>query len=292
MEFRVLNYFLAVTREANIYKAAESLHVTQPTISRQLMDLESELNTKLFIRGKRKITLTKSGQLLRKRAEEIASLMEKTRQEITQVDNLVSGDIYLGCGESDSFNILAKTAKKLQTQYQHICYHLFSGNAIEVTDRLDKGLLDFGLLIEPSNFRQYNYIKLPCTDTWGVLMRSDSELAGKSTITPEDLWDLPLIISIQALETNELGNYLKRDYSMLNISATYNLVYNASIMVKEGLGYALTLDKLINTNSDSQLCFRPLNPSVEASLYLIWKKHQLFSQPAELFLDTIRREYT
>lgn len=288
MEFRVLTYFLAVAREENISKAADLLHITQPTLSRQLSELEAELGVQLLTRGKRKTTLTDAGLLMRKRAEEITSLTEKTRQEFLQSAAIIDGDIYIGCGETNAMRALAQTAKQLHTAYPHIRYHLFSAKADDVTDRLDKGLLDFGLLIEPANIRKYDSLELPDTDSWGLLMRKDSPLSCKAEITPQDLWTIPLLVSQQALATHELYHWLQKEQEELNIIATYNLIFNASLMVEAGLGYALCLDHLVSTGSDSLLSFRPLAPQLPAHVYLIWKKQQLFSRAAALFLEELK----
>lgn len=289
MEFRVLSYFLTVAKEENISKAAEALHITQPTLSRQLSELEEELGVQLLNRGKRKTTLTDAGLLLRKRAEEITSLTEKTKHEFITSDTIIGGDIYIGCGETNAMRRLAITAKKLQSDYPHIRYHLFSGKADDVTERLDKGLLDFGLLIEPANIRKYHSLKLPDTDFWGLLMRKDSPLSCKTQITPYDLWDVPLLVSQQALDTHELYHWLQKEQEELNIITTYNLIFNASLMVEAGLGYALCLDHLVYSGPDSLLSFRRLQPQLPAHVYLIWKKQQLFSKAATLFLEELQK---
>ncbi|WP_373077014.1 LysR family transcriptional regulator [Fusobacterium varium] len=290
MELRVLRYFVAVAREESITGAAESLHVTQPTLSRQLMELEEELGKKLFIRGSRKLTLTDEGVLLRKRAEEIIELVEKTETEIITSDEIINGDIYIGGGETDAMRTIAQTAKKLQKEYPNIRYHIFSGNADDVTERLDKGLLDFGILIEPADIKKYEYIKLPATDIWGLLMRKDSPLASCDTIKPENLLNIPLLCSRQSMVGKEISEWIGLDYDKLNIVTTYNLVYNASLMVEEGIGYALSLDKLVNTTGNSVLCFKPLEPKLEVGLNIVWKKSQIFSKAAKKFLERLEME--
>ena len=291
MEIRVLRYFLAVAREESISGAAEYLHITQPTLSRQLMELEDELGAKLLIRGKRnrRVILTDEGMLLRRRAEEIVELADKTEAEFHARDEIVSGDVYIGGGETDAMHFVARAAKALQEQYPDIRYHLFSGNADDVTERLDKGLLDFGILIGTANVEKYDYITLPYTDTWGVLMRRDSPLAAQETIHPKDLTDLPLLGSRHAVMRNELSGWYGSDFERLNIVMTYNLIYNAAIMVEEGLGYALCIDRLINTTGDSRLCFRPLEPRLEAPLALVWKKYQVFSRASQKFLEYLQK---
>ena len=292
MEVRVLRYFLAVAREESISGAADSLHLTQPTLSRQLMDLEAELGRKLLIRGSRKVTLTEEGALLRKRAEEILDLMEKTRSELCETDEAdITGDIYIGGGETDAMRLIARTAKELQAAYPRIRYHLYSGNGEDVSERLDKGLLDLGILVEPFDMKKYDSIQLPATDIWGVLMRKDSPLAEKEYIQPEDLWELPLLTSRQTMAQKELMAWLGREHEELHIVTTYNLIYNASLMVEEGLGYTLSLDKLINTTGDSALCFRPLRPKLEVGLDIVWKKYQVFSPATAKFLEQLQAKF-
>ncbi len=291
MEFRVLQYFLAITREETILGAAEQLHITQPTLSRQMKELEEELGKQLFIRGNRKITLTEDGMLLRQRAEEIINLVEKTESEIMVSDTSISGDIYIGSGETKGISLIAKVVNKCQKEYPNIKFHFYSGNAQDVADRIEKGLIDFGILIEPADVSKYDFIKLPTYDTWGVLMRKDSSLASKDSIKAEDLKTIPLICSDQTMVKNEISGWMNHDFDKLNIVAGYNLIYNASLLVEEGIGYALCLDKLINTTGDSQLCFRPLEPRLEVGITLVWKKYQIFSRASEYFLKILHKEF-
>lgn len=289
MELRVLQYFLAVAREQNISAAAQSLHLTQPTLSRQLKELEEELGKQLMVRGSRKIVLTEEGMLLRKRAEEILDLVGRTEKEIAQSDDTVSGDIYIGTGETDGMRQIARTAKQLQEHSPGIHFHIVSGDAVDVCERLDKGLLDFGVLLGDIDKIKYHYLELPMKDTWGVLMRRDSPLAQQERILPQDLWDKPLILSRQVDNKSGLYRWLGREPEQLHTVATYNLIYNASLMVDEGMGYAFTLDKLVNTRG-SQLCFHTLEPKLELGMYLVWKKSQIFSKAAELFLERLREQ--
>lgn len=289
MELRVLRYFLAIAREQSILKASETLHLSQPTLSRQLKDLEIELGKQLFIRGNRKITLTEEGVLLRKRAEEIVALVKKAENEIMIFEESIAGDIYIGAGETDAIRIIARTAVKLQAEHPLLHYHIFSGDSEDVLERLDKGLLDFGIVFNPTDLSSYNHIPIPKKDRWGVLMRQDSPLADRDTVHSEDLWDKPLILSRQQKEGSELSLWLKKDFSELNIVATYNLLFNGSLMVDEGLGYALCLDGIINT-SGSNLCFKPLEPPLELGMNLVWKKYQVFSKGAEKFLEQLKSE--
>lgn len=221
MEIRVLKYFLAVAREQNISAAAQSLFLSQPTLSRQLKELEEELGKQLFIRGSRKITLTEEGLLLRKRAEEIVELLDKTEKELSNSDEQVSGEIYIGAGETDGLRLIAKAAKELQEQYPQITYRIISGDAVDITERLDKGLIDFALLLEPVDISKYSYLKFPVKDVWGVLMRRDCPLAQRKSISPRDLQDMPLIVSRQALDGSELTQWLKNGSEQLNIVSTY-----------------------------------------------------------------------
>lgn len=291
MELRVLQYFLTVSREQSISGAAEHLHLSQPTLSRQLKDLEDELGKQLFIRGNRKITLTEEGMILRQRAEEIMILVKKAESEISLSDDIIAGDLHIGAGETDALRLIAHIATHLQRDYPQIHYHISSGDGEDVLERLDKGLIDFGILFDPTDLSKYNHLRIPTKDTWGVLMRRDSPLAIKDSINPEDLWDKPLIISRQQKAGSDLSLWLQQDISNLNIVATYSLIFNASLLVDEGLGYALTLEKLINVSGDSTLCFKPLNPKLEIGLNLVWKKYQVFSKAADKFLERVRTEF-
>lgn len=288
MDIRVLQYFLAVAREESITKAAEALHMTQPPLSRQLKDLEDELGKQLFIRGNRKITLTEEGLILRKRAEEMIELMEKTKSEVRTSGESISGDIYIGGGETEGFRLIAKAIEQLRKQYPHIRFHLFSGNADDVTERLDNGLLDFGVLIEPADVGKYDFVRLPVQNRWGLLLRRDHPLAQKEGISPNDLRNLPLIASRQSLAHNELSGWLGKQYESLNIVATYNLINNAALLAEENVGCLLCLDRIIPEYESSRLCFRTLIPKVEAGLALVWKKYQVFSKAAEAFLTILQ----
>lgn len=287
MELRVLKYFLAIVREESITKAAESLHVTQPTLSKQLMELEEELGHKLFIRSNRKITLTDEGRYLYQKAREIMDLVDKTTSALNSRED-VSGDIYIGGGESESMRFLAHTAKSTQKKHPHIHYHLFSGNGDDVTNRLDGGTLDFGVLIEPVDVKKYDFLRIPHKDTWGVLMRKDSPLSEKEVLRPEDLSSAPLFCSAQTAVSNELAGWFRCDYDTLNIIGTYNLLYTASLFVEAGVGYALCLNGLANISAESPLTFRPLEPPLQAGLVIVWKKYQVFSRAAQYFLDELR----
>ncbi|MCI8631441.1 MAG: LysR family transcriptional regulator [Firmicutes bacterium] len=290
MDIRVLQYFLAVAREGSITSAAEQLHMTQPPLSRQLKDLEDELGTQLFIRSNRKITLTEEGQLLRRRAEEIVTLMEKTKSEIGEAYDSISGELYLGCGESRAMSLIARAVNRLHKKYPKIRINLYSGNAEDVSEKLDNGLLDFGVFIGATDLSKYDYIKLPSSDTWGMIVRKDSVFAEKESIKASDLTAQPLICSRQALNENEISGWFGCPSENLNIVATYNLIYNAAAMVEEYIGYALTLEHLIDTSWESKLCFRPLEPRIKSSHSLAWRKYQIFSGAAEKFLAALQEE--
>ncbi|MGE6592668.1 LysR family transcriptional regulator [Bacillus mycoides] len=288
MDIRVLRYFIAVATQENISAAANSLHLSQPTLSRQLNNLEEELGTTLFVRGNRKITLTDEGMFLLERAKEIVDLVEKTEANFNQQSEIISGEIHIGAGETEAMQFIAQTIKKVVAHHSGIKFHLYSGNADDITTKLDSGLLDFGIVIEPANKQKYDYLKLPATDVWGVLMRKDSPLAEKAYIHPTDLLNKPLIISRQTAVSNELSGWLGEEIENLNVIGTYNLLYNASLLVKENIGYALCIDKLMNTSEESMLCFCPLSPKLEAGLNILWKKHQAFSSATKIFLTYLR----
>ena len=295
MEIRVLKYFLAVAREGSITGAANSLHLTQPTLTRQIQDLEKELGQKLFIRGKYKVTLTSEGMILRKRAQEIIDMVEKTEEEFQSISDTISGDIYIGGGETDSMKYIAEIIKEIQDEYPAIKFHIYSGNAEDVIEKLDRGLLDFGVLIQPIDLSKYDNIRLPDNDVWGVIMRKDNPLAQKENITLDDLCGIPLIASRQMTPkySRDSGflDWFGEKYNELNITATYNLVYNATVLVKAGVGVAITLDKLANTSLESNLCFRPLCPKLESGLDIVWKKYQVFTPAAKIFLDKLYNRF-
>lgn len=289
MELRVLQYFLAVTREQSISGAAESLHLSQPTLSRQLKDMEEELGKQLMIRGNRKITLTEEGMILRKRAEEILDLVQKTEHEITISDDVISGDVYIGAGETDAVRLLAKTGKNVQMEYPDIHYHISSGDSTDVLESLDKGLIDFGMIFGPIDASKYEYLEFPVKDKYGILMRKDSPLAEKNVIRPEDLHDKPIMFNRNTRDGDLLTSWLGKNLSELNVAATYNLLFNASLMVDEGLGYAFALDKISNTDGNSNLRFVPCEPELSAGMSLLWKKYQVFPKAAKKFLEEFQK---
>ena len=288
MEIRELRYFLAIAREQSISKAAEALYMTQPSLSRQMQNLEKELGKQLFVRGSKKIELTEAGFLLQKRAEEMLALYEKTQAELAAPEEC-AGEIRIGGGESFCVSFVARLATKMQRENPRVVFHFFSGDTQDVTEKLEKGLIDFGILVEPAEISRYEFLRLPQKDTWGVLMRKDSPLAQKERITPQDLSGKPLIRSLHAVKNRELSAWFSGEEPQ-DIRATYNLLYNASLLVREGMGYAVGLDRIINTTGESELCFRPLDPPLESTLAVAWKKNQIFSRPAQKFLQMLRDE--
>ncbi|MCD8384170.1 MAG: LysR family transcriptional regulator [Clostridiales bacterium] len=284
MELRVLQYFLTVTREQSILGAAQALHLSQPTLSRQLREMEEELGKQLFIRSNRKITLTEEGMLLRKRAEEILSLVDRTKDEISLSDEVIAGDIHIGAGESEGIRFLARAAKALQEEYPLVHFHNVSADRVTVTEDLDKGLLDFGILFGEIDSSKYESLKVPYTERFGVLMRRDDPLARKETITSEDLQGKPLIVSRQPLGDSSMLRGLEER----QVVATYNLLFNGSIMVEEGMGYAICFDHIINVSGDSPLCFRPLEGQPEIEMHVVWKKYQVFTRAGQKFLEKLR----
>ncbi len=290
MELRVLRYFLEIAREENMSRAAERLHVSQPTLSKQMKDLEAELGKKLFRRGSTSLRLTDEGMLLRKRAEDILNMVDKTADEFKSLGEITGGEVYIGCAESYQIRYLADMIKSFREQYPLLKYHIMSGDTVQVAERLDRGLLDFAVIVEPPNLQKYNYIEMPSCDTWGVIMRKDSPLAVKAEITVEDLIGLPLLSSPQSI-ASDFPRWCGEKLDALTFVGTVNLYYNGSIFVRAGDAYLLTFDKLANLGDDSELCFRPLAPKLETRMYLIWKKYQVFSPIAERLLDEIKRNF-
>lgn len=288
MELRVLRYFLEVAREENITHAAQHLHVSQPTLSRQLKELEDELGKKLFVRSNYSIKLTEEGMLLRKRAEDILEMADKTLAEFKALDEINGGDIHIGCAESNGIVHFVQVIKSLQAKYPRIRYHFYSSGTEAVNERLDRGLLDFAIIVQEVDLTKYNYLKIPSSDRWGLIMRKDCSLAKHSCIHLNDLMNIPLILSRQAMG-EEMPKWFGEMQDKLNIVATYDLLFNTSVMVRENLGYALGFDGLVNTGTDSDLCFRPLEPSLLSPMYIIWKKYQVFSPVASLLLDELKK---
>lgn len=290
MEIRVLRYFLEVAREESITHAAVRLHVSQPTLSKQMKDLETELGQKLFVRTNYSIRLTDAGMLLRKRAEDLLRMSDRITEEFRTLSADEGGDIHIGCAESDGMLCLARCLRDVQTRHPRVRCHLYSGNTEDLAGRLDSGILDFAVIVQDVDLTKYNYLELPYADTWGVIMRKDSPLAGQEAVRMEDLLELPLICSRQGMKA-DYPKFFREKVDALHVVATFNLIYNAAALVREGLGYALSFDKLADTGTDSELCFRPLSPSLTSRMYVVWKKYQLFSPAAQLLIEELKERY-
>ena len=288
MEIRTLKYFLAVAREENMTRAAEILHVTQPTLSKQLKALEDELGKKLFTRHSFSIKLTDKGILLKNRAEDLVGMADKIEKEFVALDDVTGGDLYLGLAESYQISLLVREINTFKKSYPGLRYHITSGDTEQVAEKLDKGLLDFAVLAETPDLSKYESLVFPESDIWGVVMPADSALAKKKAIRVDDLIGLPLFCSGQGWE-KDIPGWAKDKMDKLHLEGSFRLSYNASLFAKEHLGYLLTFDKLVNTSLESGLVFRPLTPKLETKLYLIWKKHQAFSPIAERFLNQMRQ---
>jgi DNA-binding transcriptional LysR family regulator len=273
-------------QEENITKAAQLLHVTQPTLSRQIMQLEKELGVKLFVRSNHNIILTDDGMLLKRRAGELVSLAEKTKREFAREEKGLTGEIAVGSGELHSIRYFFEMVASFRKIHPLVRYDIYSGNADDIKDRIEKGLLDLGLLLEPVDIGKYDFIRMPLKEEWGVLTHEDSDLTSKETVSPEDLFHVPLLISKRELVQNELASWLGSHFDRLEIAATYNLLYNAAIMVQNKIGVALCL-KLDSTYDG--LRFVPLSPRLTASSVLAWKKNQMFSKAISAFLEYVKK---
>lgn len=294
MELRTLRYFLAVAGQASFTKAANVLHVTQPTLSRQLKELEEELGTDLFVRHSHSVSLTEDGLRLMKRAEEIVDIVQKTRAEFKTDKNHLEGDIYIGAGETPAVHTLAKVIADIRQDHPKVRVHLFSGNGQELIERLEKGLLDFALLIEPIDLSKFEYLELKDIDTWGVWVPKDGPLAQKEGIAKEDLIDKPLLLSRQAIAKTSADNdfraWFGEAFERLNVVATYNLVYNAAILAENDIGYLVSLKGLYNADINTKLVYRPLLPALKSKLALAWKRNQVFSPVAQLFVSRLQNK--
>ncbi|MGN0256455.1 MAG: LysR family transcriptional regulator [Chordicoccus sp.] len=283
MDILTMQYYLAVVREGTISAAARSLHVAQPSLSRQMKELEEELGAELFERGNRKITLTEEGMVLRKRAEEMVRLEQITKDEISQMKNQISGTVRIGAGEAYAFHYLSRTAESLSHEYPDIRFEITSGDTQDLMDQLNNGLIDFALIFTEADHTLYQSVALPAEDSFGVLMKKDCPLAEKQKLRISDLNDYPVIVSRASIPLFS-GT---ADLSSLKIVATYNLVYNASLLVEDGLGVAICFDKLINTTGDSPLTTRPLVPAIKNAGAIIWKKYEAFSPASQKFIDKL-----
>lgn len=285
MELRVLKYFLAVAREENITKAAALLHLTQPTLSRQLMQLEEELGVQLFRRSRYHIELTEDGMLLRRRAQELVDLAEKTTREFTMRETELMGEIAIGAGETRSMSFLSRAMVSFREHYPKVTFRIFSATADDVKERLDTGLLDMGLLTEPVDVGRYAFCRMKERDRWGVLVRLDSPLAGLDSVTPDDLEQVPLIISGRERVQRELANWFGDRWERLQIAASFNLILNAANMVRYGVGTALSFD--LNFSFDD-LRFIPLSPTMDTGTVLVWKKDLVLTPVVEAFHQHIK----
>lgn len=291
MEIRNLRYFLAVAREENMTRAAETLHVTQPTLSKTMKALEDELGKKLFVRHSFSISLTEEGELLRDRAEDLVTMADKIEKEFLSLDELTGGELYFGLAESYQIRHLAKEIRLLKERYPGLRYHITSGDTEQVTEKLDKGLLDFAVICDVPDGRKYEYIAFPEGDIWGLILPADAALAKKESIRIEDLLGLPLFASEQGWE-GDIRGWAGEHFAQLRLEGSFRLAYNASMFVREGLGYQLTFRNLVDVSEVSGLVFRPLEPKLEVKLYLIWNRYQAFTPIAERFLAQIRESFT
>lgn len=292
MELRHLRYFLAVAREGNVTRAAASLHVTQPTLSRQLADLEQELGRELLVRESRGVTLTDDGMLLRKRAEEIVSLADRTEREMLADDSLVEGDVWVGGGETRTMGLVARTMASISEMHPGIRLNLHSGNAEDVIERVDKGLLDFGLVIGRIPEPRFEALEIPTHERWGVLMRRDDPLASRDLVTNDDLANRRLIVSSQPADARQSASETEQRLGSLagNVVATYTLLFNASLLVEQGLGIALCLDGIIPAGEGTPFAFVPTEVQPSIQTYLIWKRFVPQSRAARLFLHELRAQ--
>ena len=291
MEIRVLRYFMEIAREENMTKAAEQLHISQPALSKEIKKLEEELGHPLFIRTNKNMRLTDEGILLKKRVRDILEMVDKTTEEFNSLDSITGGEIRIGCAESIQIKYLARTIKLLKKKYPNFIFHIFSGDTEAVAERLDRGLLDLAVIVEPPNLSKYNYLPVPESDKWGVVMRRDSHLAKKSELTFNDIYGLPLFVSEQSIKA-DFPRWCGENTEKLNIAGTFNLAFNGSVFVREGLGYLLTFENLVNTSEESELCFCPIVPLLKTKMYIIWKKYQIFSPIAELFLKKLKEYFS
>ena len=290
MEIRTLRYFLAVAREENMSRAAKLLHVTQPTLSKQLKSLEEELGKKLFTRHSFSIKLTDEGILLRNRAEDLVSMADKIEQEFVSLDDIAGGELYLGLAESYQLRYLARSIKDFKQHYPDLHYHITSGDTEQLSEKVDKGLLDFVVLVEQPDIRKYEYIEFPQTDTWGLIIPDTDPLAKKKAIRLDDLVGLPLFCSDQAWN-GDIKNWAGNRFSELQLEGSFRLSYNGSIFAMEGLGYLLTYEHLVNTSKDSGLVFRPLSPKLENRIYIAWNRYQVFTPIADRFLAHLKDSF-
>ncbi len=287
MELRVLRYFLTLAREENISRAAEALYITQPTLSRQLAELEEELGVKLFERGKRRITLTEDGILLRRRAEEMAELEEKVEREFRSRGENLAGIVSIGAAETCAFDLIAAAVDGFRKKYPEVAFEIYSETADRTKERIDGGMLDLGLLIEPGNIEKYDFLRLGITDRCGVVMRADAPLAQKEYVTVDDLAGLPVVVNLRAEVRRFYRRQMGEAYDRLNVVASCNLVGNASYFAARGLAYAFTVEGSVSQYGGEKLCFRPFYPEIRQETYLVWKKYQPASRAVKAFIEHV-----
>ncbi len=287
MEIRTLRYFLEIAREGNMSRAAERLHVSQPTLSRVMKELEEELGKQLFTRSSYSIRLTDEGMLLRRRTEDLLDMADKIKDEFRTLGDTVRGDVYIGCAESCLIKYLAKAIKSLREKYPLIKYHIISGDTQQLDEKLKRGIYDFAIIAEPPDLSQYNYIEIPESDVWGVIMPEGHPLAEKQSVTAEDILPYPVFISRQAVNA-DIPRWSNNITDKLDLCVTFNLANNVAMLVKEGLGLAFVFDRLLETDGKSGITFRPLEPRLETKMYVIWKKYQIFTPAAEALLNEFR----
>lgn len=288
MEIRVLKYFLTVVREGGINRAAEALHITQPTLSRQLSQLEEEVGVQLFHRGSRKITLTDEGMLLRRRAEEILSLVDRTEKELAWQEELIEGRIVIGCGELAAMQVLPEIIASFHQQYPLVSYDFFTANADLVKEQMEKGLVDIGVLLEPIDMEKFDFIRLAGKERWVVLMRPDDPLADQETVSAGDLEGLSLILPRRTNVRNELSNWLGDSFQSTKVLFTSNLSTNGALMVQKGLAYSIVLEGSVPFWDKEKITYRPLYPELMANSVFAWKKQQPFSLAASKFIEHIK----
>lgn len=291
MDVRVLRYFIAIAQEQNISKAARLLHVSQPALSRQIADLETNLGTKLFTRGKRQIQLTQDGYYLLERAQEIISLVDKTTYNLQKQD-VVSGTLDIGAGESVAIQPVIDTVRDILHKYPDVHINFNSGDSVVIESALDSGVLEFGIIMGHNPLGNYNTLELPDSNRWGILMRKDAQLAKKDSIEPSDLIGRPLLASRQIKQHQDFKNWSKGLFDQYNFTGSYNLIFNASLLVKTDACMALTYENLVDTSADSGLTFRPLSPELTDPNTLIWSKKRNLPEIDKLFLDTLKKNIT
>lgn len=282
MELRVLNYFLAIAREENFTKAAQQLHITQPTLSRQIAQLEEELGVDLFVRSNHNIILTEDGMILKRRAQEILSLADKTKRDFLHKDENLEGVISIGSGEFLSTRCLTDCIAQFRRKHPLVRYEFYSGNAGNIRDQIERGLLDIGLMSEPIDIRKYEFISMPVKEEWGAFVREDSPLIDKDFIAPQDLVDIPLILPLGDFAESHIGKWFGEYISQIDVIAKGNLLYNEAMMAQSNIGAVIGIR--LNSNYD-RLRFIPLNPSLKIDTALAWKKEQIFSAATTAFID-------